>query len=105
MRRTSATKSAVFSREGVSYDSRNGRVTLNHMPVNLTAQEVAVLAYLFHHANRHVTQTELSEHIYEYDDDRDSNTIAVFITRLRKKLGADLIETERGRGYMIKLAA
>ncbi|MEL6640451.1 MAG: helix-turn-helix domain-containing protein, partial [Pseudomonadota bacterium] len=61
--------------------------------------------YLFHNANRHVTQTELSEHIYEYDDDRDSNTIAVFITRLRKKLGSDLIRTERGRGYMIQMAS
>ena len=105
LRRNAASKSAVFERSGISYDSRNGRVTKDHIPVNLTAQEVAVLSYLFHHANRHVTQTELSEHIYQYDDDKDSNTIAVFITRLRKKLGADLIETERGRGYMIKLAS
>ena len=105
MRRNAPTKNPVFSHNAVSYDTRNGRVSVNHVPVNLTAQEVAVLSYLFHNANRHVTQTELSEHIYEYDDDRDSNTIAVFITRLRKKLGADLIQTERGRGYMIQLAS
>lgn len=99
MRRTAPQKNPVFERDNVSYDSRNGRVTLNHVPINLSAQEIAVLSYLFHNANRHITQTELAEHIYEYDDDRDSNTIAVFITRLRKKLGAELIQTERGRGY------
>jgi len=52
-----------------------------------------------------VSQTELSEHIYQYDDDRDSNTIAVFVTRLRKKLGNALITTERGRGYTIQMAS
>jgi len=105
MRRNAATKSSVFAHAGISFDTRSGRVTKDHIPVALSAQEQAVLGYLFHNANRHVSQTELSEHIYPYDDDRDSNTIAVFITRLRKKLGSDLIETERGRGYMISLVS
>lgn len=105
LRRNAAQKNPVFERGDVTYDSRNGRVSLNQMPVTLTSQEAAVLSYLFHNANRHVTQTELSEHIYQYDDDRDSNTIAVFVTRLRKKLGSDLIQTERGRGYCIQLAS
>ena len=105
MRRHAPQKNPVFEKGAVAYDSRNGRVSLNQMPVTLTSQEAAVLSYLFHNANRHVTQTELSEHIYQYDDDRDSNTIAVFVTRLRKKLGADLIQTERGRGYVIQLAS
>jgi two-component system OmpR family response regulator len=71
--------------------------------VDLTAQEASVLSYLFHNAGRFVSNAELSEHVYEYDRDRDSNTIAVFILRLRKKLGSDLIETSRGRGYRIML--
>jgi two-component system, OmpR family, response regulator len=71
------------------------------VPVDLTSQEVAVLSYLIHNAGRLISRTELSEHIYEYDGDRDSNTIAVFINRLRKKLGPELIQTMRGRGYMI----
>ena len=63
-----------------------------------------MLSYLIHNAGRLVSRNELSDHIYEYDGDRDSNTIAVFITRLRKKLGSDLIRTVRGRGYMIEEA-
>lgn len=78
---------------------------LNHIAINLSVQEIAMLPYLFHNANPHITQTEPAEYIYEYDDDRVSNTIAVFNTRLRKKLGTDLIQTERGRGYVIQLAA
>lgn len=105
LRRNAAQKRPVFALGDVNFDSTKGRATVNHVPVNLTAQEVAVLSYLFHNANRFISQSELAEHIYEYDDDRDSNTIAVFITRLRKKLGSDLIQTERGRGYMIPLAA
>jgi two-component system, OmpR family, response regulator len=85
----------------VLFDTRHGRATLNGVPVDLTSQEVAVLSYLVHNAGRLISRTELSEHIYEYDGDRDSNTIAVFINRLRKKLGPDLIQTMRGRGYMV----
>ncbi|CUH47047.1 response regulator transcription factor [Ruegeria atlantica] len=88
----------------VSLDTRNGRVSVGGIPVDLTAQEIAVLTYLAHNMGRMVSRTELSEHIYEYDGDRDSNTIAVFITRLRKKLGSELITTVRGRGYMIDTA-
>ena len=82
-------------------DTRYGRATLNGVPVDLTSQEVAVLSYLVHNAGRLISRTELSEHIYEYDGDRDSNTIAVFVNRLRKKLGSELIQTMRGRGYMV----
>lgn len=105
LRRNSTQRNPVFQKDGVAFDSRSGRVSLDGIPVTLTAPEAAVLSYLFHNANRPITSTELSEHIYEYGDDRDSNTIAVFVTRLRKKLGNALIETERGRGYSIQLVA
>lgn len=100
-RRKSGRSNPMFERGDVAIDLRNGRVVKAGMFVDLTQQEAAVLTYLAHNAGRMVSRTELSEHIYEYDGDRDSNTIAVFIARLRKKLGADMIATSRGRGYMI----
>lgn len=105
IRRNAGVANPVFAKNKVTFDSRNKQVMLDGMPVSLTAQEVAVLSYLFHNADRLVSRSELSEHIYEYDGDRDSNTIAVFVNRLRKKLGNDLIHTVRGRGYVIKIAA
>ncbi len=104
LRRQSGQLNPVIEMGEVSLDTRNGRVSVGGIPVDLTAQEIAVLTYLAHNLGRMVSRTELSEHIYEYDGDRDSNTIAVFITRLRKKLGSDLITTIRGRGYMIDSA-
>ena len=101
IRRGTGNASAIFEKCGVEFDSRSSRTTLNGIPVSLTSQETAVLSYLFHNAGRLVSRTELSEHIYDYDGDKDSNTIAVFVTRLRKKLGPDLIQTVRGGGYMI----
>ncbi|WP_120631957.1 response regulator transcription factor [Ruegeria sp. EL01] len=101
LRRQSGQVNPVIEMGEVILDTRNGRVTLHGIPVDLTAQEIAVLSYLAHNSGRMISRTELSEHIYEYDGDRDSNTIAVFVTRLRKKLGSDLITTIRGRGYMI----
>ncbi len=101
LRRVTGRTNPLFEKDGMVYDTRTARVTVNGFPIDLTSQEAAVLSYLIHNAGRLISRTELSEHIYEYDGDRDSNTIAVFVTRLRKKLGADLIRTVRGRGYMI----
>lgn len=101
LRRSAGRTNPLFQRGGVLFDTRHGRASLDGVPVDLTSQEVAVLSYLIHNAGRLISRTELSEHIYEYDGDRDSNTIAVFINRLRKKLGPELIQTMRGRGYMI----
>ncbi|WP_298258724.1 response regulator transcription factor [uncultured Litoreibacter sp.] len=104
LRRKSGRTNPLFEKDNVAFDTRNAKVTLGGVPVDLTSQEVAVLSYLIHNAGRLISRTELSEHIYEYDGDRDSNTIAVFITRLRKKLGPELIQTIRGRGYMVDAA-
>jgi two-component system, OmpR family, response regulator len=86
----------------VSLDSRLSRVTLNGTPVKLTSHEFRVLSYLMHHRGRVVSQTELTEHIYAQDWERDSNTVEVFIARLRRKLGTSFIETVRGLGYRIQ---
>jgi len=80
-------------------DPRNTRVTLDGLPIRLTSHEFRVLSYLMHQRDRVVSQTELTEHIYAQDFDRESNTVEVFIARLRRKLGAAAIETVRGLGY------
>lgn len=82
-------------------DSRTSRVTVNGSPVKLTSHEYRLLAYLMHHNGRVVSRTELIEHLYDQDFDRDSNTIEVFVGRLRKKVPAELIETVRGLGYRL----
>ena len=105
IRRKAGKSNPVFAKDDVSFDTRTNQVMVKGVPANLTSQEMAVLSYLFHNSGRLVSRNELSDHIYEYDGDRDSNTIAVFVNRLRKKLGDDLIETVRGRGYVIKVAA
>ena len=68
-------------------DTRAARVSVDGRPVRLTAQEYRLLAYLMHHQGRVVSRTELTEHLYDQDFDRDSNIIEVFVGRLRKKLG------------------
>ena len=83
----------------VVLDPRAAKVSRRGTPVKLTGHEYRVLAYLMHHRDRVVSQTELSQHIYSHDLDRDSNTVEVFIARLRRKLGPSCIETVRGLGY------
>jgi two-component system OmpR family response regulator len=80
-------------------DARAGRVTVNGNPIKLTSHEYRLLSYLMHHTGRMVSRTEIVEHLYDQDFDRDSNTIEVFVGRLRKKLGVDIIQTVRGLGY------
>lgn len=86
-------------------DPRSGKVTLEGAEVKLTSHEFRVLSYLMHHAGRIVSQGELTEHIYSQDFDRESNTVEVFIARLRRKLGPAFIETVRGLGYRMKGAS
>ncbi len=80
-------------------DVRAGRVSVNGHTIKLTSHEYRLLSYLMHHQGKVISRTELVEHLYDQDFDRDSNTIEVFIGRLRKKLGVDLIQTVRGLGY------
>ena len=82
-------------------DPRSARVTIGGKPVRLTSHEFRVLSYLMHHRGRVVSQSELTEHIYAQDFERESNTVEVFIARLRRKLGASVIQTVRGLGYRI----
>lgn len=84
----------------VRLDTKAGRVVVDGAPVKLTSHEYRLLAYLMHHSGRIVSRGEIIEHLYDQDFDRDSNTIEVFVGRLRKKLGVDLIQTVRGLGYM-----
>jgi two-component system, OmpR family, response regulator len=85
----------------VRLDARAGRVTVDGAIVKLTSHEYRLLSYLMHHAGRIVSRTEIVEHLYDQDFDRDSNTIEVFVGRLRKKLGVDIIQTLRGLGYLV----
>lgn len=84
----------------VRLDTKAGRVVVDGAPVKLTSHEYRLLAYLMHHGGRVVSRSEIIEHLYDQDFDRDSNTIEVFVGRLRRKLGVDLIQTVRGLGYM-----
>ena len=101
IRRAAGHASAELECGPLRLDTRSSRVTVEGAPVKLTAQEYRLLAYLLHHRGRVVSRTELTEHLYDQDFDRDSNTIEVFIGRLRKKIGAAIIQTVRGLGYQL----
>lgn len=83
-------------------DTKSSKADVDGVPLKFTSLEFRLLAYLMHHMGEVVSRTELVEHLYDQDFDRDSNTIEVFVGRLRKKLGVDLIETVRGMGYRIR---
>jgi two-component system, OmpR family, response regulator len=85
----------------VRLDAKAGRVIVDGAPIKLTSHEYRLLAYLMHHAGRIISRSEIIEHLYDQDFDRDSNTIEVFVGRLRKKLGVELIQTVRGLGYIV----
>lgn len=101
IRRAAGHSSAELHCGDVALDTRTGRVSVNGAPIKLTAYEYKVLTYLMHHKDQVVSRTELTEHIYDQDFDRDSNTIEVFVGRLRRKIGSDLIQTVRGLGYQL----
>jgi len=102
IRRASGQVSPALRCGTLVLDPRGSRVTLDGLPLRLTSHEFRVLSYLMHHQDRVVSQGELAEHIYARDEDRDSNTVEVFVARLRKKVGAAAIVTVRGLGYRME---
>ena len=101
LRRSAGHASAELSCGALLLDTKSARVTVDGQQVKLTSLEFRLLSYLMHHMDRVVSRTELVEHLYDQDFDRDSNTIEVFVGRLRKKLGIDVLRTVRGLGYCI----
>ncbi len=102
IRRAAGHASPLLECGPVAVDTAAGRVSVDGRAVRLTANEFKILAYLMHHRGKVVSRTELTEHIYDQDFDRDSNTIEVFVGRLRKKLEVPVIETVRGMGYRLR---
>lgn len=102
IRRASGHASSELVCGPITLDTKTSRVTVNGSQIKLTSLEFALLSFLMHHQGEIISRTGLTEHLYDQDFDRDSNTIEVFIGRLRKKLGVDVIETIRGMGYRVK---
>lgn len=102
IRRAAGHASSELQCGPVRLDTRSSRVSVSGQPLKLTSHEFRLLSYLMHHMGEVVSRTELVEHMYDQDFDRDSNTIEVFVGRLRKKIGGDLIETVRGLGYRMQ---
>jgi two-component system, OmpR family, response regulator len=101
IRRSHGLASTRITVGDIELDTRQARASVGHQPLNLTAQEFRILSYLMHHGGEVVSRTELIDHVYDSGYDNDSNTIEVFIARLRKKLPADCIQTVRGMGYRL----
>ena len=101
LRRSAGHATAEISCGLLMLDTKSARVTVDGRQVKLTSLEFRLLSYLMHHMDRVVSRTELVEHLYDQDFDRDSNTIEVFVGRLRKKLDVDVLKTVRGLGYCI----
>jgi two-component system OmpR family response regulator len=101
VRRSAGIASNEIEIGAVRLDTAGSKVTVDGMALKLTSHEYRLLSYLMHHKDKVISRTELTEHLYDQDFDRDSNTIEVFVGRLRKKLPNDFIETVRGLGYKV----
>ena len=99
IRRAAGHASSEITIGEVCLDTKQSRVTMSGKPIKLTSHEFRLLSYLMHHKGEVVSRTELIEHLYDQDFDKDSNTVEVFVGRLRKKLHSEIIETVRGLGY------
>jgi len=102
IRRASGHASAELSCGPLHLNTKTAQVSVEDTLIKLTSHEYRLLAYLMHHKGEIISRTQLTEHLYDQDFDRDSNTIEVFVGRLRRKIGLDLIETIRGLGYRLQ---
>lgn len=103
IRRSSGHASSVLECGPLTLDVSSTRLTVAGRPIVLTALEFRTLAHLMRYKDRIVSKTELTEHLYDQDFDRDSNVIEVLVNRLRNKLGTGLIKTHRGLGYQLNV--
>lgn len=101
IRRSAGHGSPVIEAGPISIDTRQMRVMIDKANIAVSPLEYRLVAYLLHHKNRVVPPGELIEHLYGDDDARDANALEAVVTRLRKKLGADVIQTRRGFGYLV----
>lgn len=101
VRRSAGIASNEIENGAVRLDTAGSKVTVDGMALKLTSHEFRLLSYLMHHQDKVISRTELTEHLYDQDFDRDSNTIEVFVGRLRKKLPQEFIQTVRGLGYKV----
>ena len=101
LRRGGEHASAEWQCGSITLDTRQARVLVAGQALSLTSHEFKLLAQLMQRKGQVLSRTELSEHLYAFDSDRDSNTIEVFVGRLRKKLPSGSIETVRGLGYRL----
>lgn len=102
LRRAAGQSSPILTHGQISLDTRQMRVSVNGVPVAFTPQEYRLFSYLMHHAGRVVPHSELIDHLYSHDSDKDANAVEVLIGRIRRKLAVDVIETRRGFGYIIE---
>jgi two-component system, OmpR family, response regulator len=102
LRRGAGMAGNILRAGGLALDTRSRRLTSIGLPVELTPLEFRLVAYLMHHAGRAVHQTELMEHLYADEADRQDNAVEALVARLRRKVGPEAIRTRRGHGYVIE---
>ena len=99
IRRSAGNPTPTLVHNDIELSPAAGTVTVAGKPVDLTAQELRILNYFMHRRGRVISQSELLDHLYSMETDRDPNTVEVYVARIRRKLGRDAIRTLRGMGY------
>jgi two-component system OmpR family response regulator len=101
LKRSQGASAGPLSAHGITLDeSTQSLVGTDGEKVNLTGTEYRLLRYFMMNPDQVISKSRLAEHVYDYDSDKDSNVMEVYINRLRQKIGSDLIQTRRGQGYV-----